>query len=270
MLLVDQACSETSLSMCKHISKRICTSSSRGFVANGFKIASPTTIVLLMIAMMCTTKMLEHVKALCSSVGRKEMITFFYLYLGSTAVETVVVGFKTTISKPSHLFLATIQLTLHSSAFFSLFIGSITTDMFMGAFGLRAITLLKASTAIYFAGIGTMTFVGLSTGNAQLVAVPFFLLNTIFYILYFIFQLKRLRKNNGEIWAYGTLSISLLCFIISNIIVFIGSRLVALLTDRYFDNLFFYHLFVLCTFIMIHKYWLSVYDYEVESLQLEV
>lgn len=270
MLITDRACSETNFSMCKYITDKVCVNASRRFVSHGIKIASPATVTLLVVILLFTARMIGHVKALCSSVGRKEMLTFFYLYSGSTVLEIVLVGFKDAIPKPSHLFLTTAQITLYTSAFFSLFVGSITIDMFTGILGLRAISLLKIATSVYSACIGAMIFTGLSTNTGDLVTVPFFLLNIVFFSFYLASQLRKLRKTNGEIWAYGTLSISLLCFITSNIITFIGSGLIALLTDRYFDNLFFYHFFILCTFVMIHKYWLSVYNYEVESLQLEV
>lgn len=270
MLVMDRACSETNFPMCEHITDQICKNASRTFIFNKVKIASPTTVILLAVVVVSTLRMIGHVKALCSSVGRREMITFFYLYLGSIVIEAILVGSNDSIVKPSRLFLTTVQITLYSSAFFSLFVGSLTTNIFIGAFGLRAITILKAATAIYSGSMGTMVFLALSTKNDQLLSIPFFALNILFFLLYIVVQLKRLRKIDGEVWAYGTLSISLLCFVLSNAIVFAGSELIALHTDRYFDNLFFYHFFILCTFIMIHKYWLSVYDYEVESLQLEV
>ncbi|ADM11160.1 glucose/Na cotransporter-like protein [Encephalitozoon intestinalis ATCC 50506] len=267
---IDRVCSEASFPMCEHLSSEICKSTSRGFLFFKTKVSSPTTVILLIIALLSATRMIRHVKALCSSVGRKEMLVFFYLYLGSAALEAVLVGSKEFISKHTHLFLTSIQLSLYTSAFFSLFVGSITVDMFTRIFGLGATTLLKISTGIYSVGIGTVIFTGLSTSSKELTSVPFFVLNPLFFFLYMIFQVKRLRKTDGEVWAYGTLIISTACFLIANTFSFLGSRVIGLMTDRYFDNLFFYHFFILCTFIMVHKYWLSVYNYEVESLRLEV
>ncbi|CAD26171.1 similarity to glucose/Na cotransporter [Encephalitozoon cuniculi GB-M1] len=267
---VDKVCSEAGFPMCEHLSDEVCKSTSRGFLLFKNKISSPTTVILLVMVVLSAVRMIRHVKALCSSVGRKEMLMFFYLYMGSAALEAVLVGFKDFVSKRTHLFLTTIQITVYTSAFFSLFAGSITVDMFTGILGFRAVTLLKISAAIYSMVMGTVIFTGLSTSRKELVSAPFFALNLLFFFLYMVFQVRRLRKTDGEIWAYGTLTISAACFLTANTVSFVGSRPIGLLTDRYFDNLFFYHFFVLCAFIMIHKYWLSVYNYEVESLRLEV
>lgn len=270
MTIVDEACSAANFSMCRYVSDRVCVGTSRSFFSHGVRVASPTTVTLLVVAMLSTNRMISHVKMLCSSVGRKEMLAFFYLYLGSTAMETMLVAARDSLHRLAHLILTTAQMSLHSAAFFSLFVGGITTDMFIGILGIRAATLLKFTTAFYLGGVGTLVFLGLTVGSAEMISVPVFVLNGVFLLLYLILQLRRLRKTGGEVWAYGTLFISLLCFSMSCVLMFVAPRLIAFLTDRYFDNLFFHHFFVLCTFIMIHKYWLSVYNYEVESLQLEV
>lgn len=270
MQLMDKACLEAGFPMCEHLATDMCRSTSRSFQLGKAKVCSPTTVILLFAGVLSAMRMIRHVKALCSSVGRKEMLMFFYMYLGAAALEAVLVGSKDSIPRHAHLFLATVQQTFYTSAFFALFVGSMTVDMFTGILGLRAVTLLKASTAIYSMAIGAVIFTGLSTGAKALVGIPFFVLNAVFLLLYMLLQARRLRKTGGEIWAYGTLMISTLCFAVANTASFVGSMEVGLATDRYFDNLFFYHFFVLCTFIMIHKYWLSVYNYEVESLRLEV
>ncbi|AFM97912.1 hypothetical protein EHEL_030130 [Encephalitozoon hellem ATCC 50504] len=267
---IDKVCTESNFPMCQHLSNEICKNTSRGFLLFKTKVSSPTTVILLFVVMLSAVRMIRHVKALCSSVGRKEMLVFFNLYFGSAALEAVLVGFRESISKQTHLFLTSIQLSLYASGFFSLFLGSITIDMFTGILGFRAATLLKISTAIYSVGIGTVIFTGLTASTKEIASIPFFVLNPLFFFLYMVFQVKRLRKTDGEIWAYGTLVISTVCFLTANAASFVGSKTIGLMTDRYFDNLFFYHFFILCTFIMIHKYWLSVYNYEVESLQLEV
>ncbi|KAM0672555.1 Chitin synthase [Ordospora colligata] len=197
------------------------------------------------------------------------MLMFFYLYFGAMAIEAFLVGFGYSTSQQVHLFLTTLQVSLYTSAFFVLFLGCITIDMFMGVFGIRVTTLLRGTTALYSIGMGAMVFIGLSSSNKQIASIPLIVLNMLFFSLYVLLQLKKLKKRNGEVWAFGTLFISLSCFIIANVFLFVGSAIIGIATNRYFDNLFFYHFFILCTFIMVHKYWLSVYDYEVESLRLE-
>jgi hypothetical protein len=269
MHVVDRVCSEISMPSCRYISEEVCKNSSRNYKIASLTIMSPTTLTILIIAMASTRRMMGHVKALCSSIGRKEMLTFFYLYFGATAIEAFLVGFGYSASEKAHLFLTTLQVSLYTSAFFVLFLGCITIDMFMGVFGIRVATLLRGTTAIYSVGMGTVVFVSLSASNKQLASIPLIVLNMLFFSLYILLQLKKLKKRNGEVWAFGTLLISLLCFTIANVFLFVGSAIIGIATNRYFDNLFFYHFFILCTFIMAHKYWLSVYDYEVESLRLE-
>lgn len=89
-------------------------------------------------------------------------------------------------------------------------------------------------------------------------------------VIFMIFQFFMLKKLKTDIWAYGTLLIGFVFFLFSVVTMFFGSVFVAFLSDRYLDGLFFYHLFVFCAIIMMHKFWLSVCENEAECGVLKI
>jgi hypothetical protein len=269
-IIMDQACVGTSFPMCKYVSNHVCTYASRTSFTFGLKLSAPCTVTLLVCAMFCIGKMINHVKCLCSAIGRKEMTLFFYIYFAATLLETILVGMKSMFRDHAHLFLTTLQVSLTNLGFFSLSAGSYTTDMFVGPFGMKVGSMLYLVSLAYFIVAGAFVYAALILSNALVIFLVFFCLNTLFYLIYFVKQLRRLRRTDGEVWAFGTLFIAFLCYVLAMTVAFVGGDLIALLSDKYFDSLFFYHLFNLCSFIMVHKYWLSVYDYEVECLVLDM
>jgi hypothetical protein len=269
-LIIDHACGSIGFPMCKYVSTSIPTYASRAGYLFGLKICAPCTVALLVCSMVCIGKMINHVKCLCSAIGRKEMTLFFYIYFASTLLESILVGLKGLLRDHVHLFLTTLQLSLANLGFFALLAGSHTMDMFVGPFGMKTSSILYLVSLLYFIAASAFVYTALAIGNSIVIFIVSFFLSILFYLLYFVRQLKRLRKINGEIWAYGTMFIAFVCFVLAQAMIFAGADLIALSTDKYFDNLFFYHLFMLCSFVMIHKYWLSNFDYEVECLVLDV
>jgi hypothetical protein len=93
-------------------------------------------------------------------------------------------------------------------------------------------------------------------------------LNTMSVIFYIMTQTGKLKKTNSDIWAYGLLSIIFLFYALSTVHMFVGAEIIAILTERNLDSLFFVSLFTFLMVMMVHKYWLSTCDFELECLSL--
>lgn len=270
MIITDYVCSQIDFSLCRFISKEVCKGMCRTEMMGDAKINSPTVVILLALILGLTVRMIRHVQNLCSSIGRLEMTLFFTLYSLANILEMVLLSLRHRLSGRLFLIFTTAHLVLTNSCFFSLLVGALTMEMYIGKWGMESSGLLYLSTSIY-AFISTIViFFGLVLREPISILVMVFCCNLVFVYSYFILQIKKLNRNKAEIWAYGTLTIALFCFILSIFPIFIGSEIISILTDKYLDNLFFHQLFLFCAVVMVHKYWLSVCDYEVECYLLEL
>lgn len=269
MIITDYICSEIDLPMCKYISKNVCSCSSRYEYLGNMKIYSPTFLSLLICNAGMIFWMIGHVKSLCSSIGRTEMNFFYYLYGISNFLQIFLISLKERVEKV-YFVLTVLHLLVTNMSFFSLLIGSFTQDMFMGKWGVKSSLILYISTAIYGFISAIVIFFGLLLRSSITIFISCLVMNFLIGYLYYVIQFKKLNRIRGEIWAYGTILISLIFFLLSVGFMFISSQLIAILTDKYIDNLFFHNLFFFCAVVMIHKFWLSVCDYEVECLLLDI
>lgn len=270
MIITDYVCSQIDFPMCRFISKEVCKGTCKTEMINQAKINSPFLLLLLFLILGLTVRMLNHVQNLCSSIGRKEMTLFFGLYCLANITEIILIAMKHRLNEGSMLILTSAQLILTNTCFFTLLVGSFTMEMYVGKWGMESSTILYLLASAYCFLNTIVIFFSLFLRIAVPVFVMAFCFNLIFGYFYFIIQIRKLNKNNAEIWAYGTLTIGLFCFMISIIPIFVGSELVSILTSKYLDNLFFQHLFLFCSVVMVHKFWLSVCDYEVECYLLEL
>lgn len=269
MIVTDYICSQIDLPLCNFISDNVCKTSSRSEYILDLKIYSPAFVGLLLSNIALTLKMIQHVKDLCSSIGRTEMKFFYYLYALSSLILLFLVSFKETI-KSMYLVLTIIQLVVTNMCFFSLLVGFFTQDLFIGKWGIQSTNILYLFTSIYGFLSTIVVFFGLFFREPISIFSICFIANFIIVYIYFIVQIKKLNNIKAEIWAYGTILLAFTFFMLSVVFLVVGSHLIAILTDKYLDNLFFYNLFVFCAVVMVHKFWLSVCDYEVECLLLEV
>ncbi|KAF9760939.1 Chitin synthase export chaperone [Nosema granulosis] len=270
MIVVDYICTQIDFPLCRFVSKEACKGMCRSEMIREARINSPTVLILLTVIIGLTTRMIKHVQNLCASIGRAEMSLFFTLYNLSNVLSLVLMSLRHRLNERLMLLCTTAQLVFANSCIFSLLVGAITMDIFVTKFGLESTTILYLSVSIYGFINTIVIFFGLAIKEPISIFVLVFCCNLVFVYAYFILQVKKLNYNKGEIWAYGTLFLALVCFMISSMPIFIGSEMISILTDKYLDNLFFHQLFLFCAVVMIHKFWLSVYDYEVESYLLEL
>ncbi|WUR04867.1 chitin synthase export chaperone [Vairimorpha necatrix] len=269
MIITDYICSEIDLPLCKYISQNACNYSSRYEYLGKMKIYSPTFLCLLICNLGMINWMIGHVQNLCSSIGRTEMSFFYYLYAMSNFLQMFLICLKDKVEN-MHFILTVLHLIISNMCFFSLLVGSYTQDMFTGKWGVQSNLILYSFTAAYGFLSAIVIFFGLLLRSSVTIFVSCLVSNFIIGYAYYVKQFRKLNKIKGEIWAYGTILISLLFFALAVGSMFIDSKFIGILTDKYIDNLFFHNLFLFCAIVMIHKFWLSVCDYEVECLLLDI
>lgn len=268
--MIQHICSEMDLPFCRVLETQPCNYASRTTKLLRIHIYSPSTLILLFTMIFCTIRMLQNVKHHYSAIGRKEMKSFFYLYLTSTIVDTVLISRVVPLSPNVILLLVTMQLALASTTLFCLLVGSVTTLYMFTYHVFSGDVVTNVLSTAYLLVITPIIYTILIGKNWELFFVIVFLLNFLLVIAYVFFQFHTLKSLNTEIWAYGTLLIGFVFFIIGIIPLFYGSEFIAQLSERYLDGLFFFHLFIFCAIIMIHKFWLSICECESECTPLFV
>ncbi|KAI5169739.1 hypothetical protein PAEPH01_0958 [Pancytospora epiphaga] len=269
MSIPGHICSEVNLPICKVLKLEPTRFASAEKEPLGVPINAPYTLILLLISILCAFRMINHVNSLFASIGRGEMRTFFTIYIVSNSLQFIILAFESYLPHFAASFLVILQTGLFSTLFFALFVAGFTIDRIYGILGMKSSTFMRIITVFFLVTITSFVSICCSVGN-EFIILLVFAINTIFMSLYLIVQMSRLKQMNSDIWAYGILSIIFAVFILSNLHVVLGGQLVALLTERNLDNLFFTSLYTFMLVMMVHKYWLSTCDFELECLALKV
>jgi len=262
-------CSEIDLPICRSL--EIEPTRFNAFSTTFMKITldSPYGLALLMISVICANRMISHVDSLYASIGRGEMKIFFYLYMISNSILMATLCFGSALESGLLRISNVIQVSVQSTMFFSLFSGSLTIDKIYGIFGMKSSSVVQILSTIYFAMIGIFVYIFLAIGNGEVITV-LISIETGCMLLYLGAQVRNLKKSRGEIWGYGVLFVIFLFFVMSKVHTLLGAHLVAMLTERNLDNMFFNICYTFLVVMMCHKFWLSTYDFELECLALSV
>ncbi|KAI5149507.1 hypothetical protein ENBRE01_0950 [Enteropsectra breve] len=264
----EYICSEVKFPICKVLELNEAKYGSDASDALGVNMESPYTLALIAISILCGIRMIMHVNSLYASIGRGEMRTIFSIYIISNVLQFILVGFPKDIEAQLYLFLTVIQVSLNSTLFFSLLLSSITITWIYGIFNMKSSTFMRVLSIVYLGIISSVVFVSVAAGNDTILPI-LFIINAASMLLYIIIQSKKLKKRNGEIWSFGVLAVTAAFFMLSVLHTLFGSQIVGNLSSRNIDSLFMINLYTLIVLMMVHKYWLSTCDFELECLALE-
>ncbi|KCZ75979.1 hypothetical protein H311_03032, partial [Anncaliia algerae PRA109] len=228
---------------------------------------SPSTIVLLACAIITIMHLIRRTRKYHTLFSKNEFVLFFYLYLTSIFLDIILIS-NYLKDNTTFMYVLIAQLSFSCTALVSLLIGNITSKLFDSIQAFRSITIARILCSIYFIIVYPFLFVAIKNKNATLLFIFLVFVNLGIVLVYLIYQIILLRVSEAEVWAYGTLSVAVVFFSIGCTFLFYGSNIIAFLSERYLDGYFFFHLFIFCTVLMIHKYWYSISDNEIECADL--
>lgn len=265
----EYICSQVDFPICKALSIEPTKYASAEKSLGGAEFRSPYTLALLLVTTLCAVRMITHINSLYASIGRGEMRTFFGLYIFANVLQLLLIGFENYLLGPLYMFITIIQTSLQSTMYFALFTAGITIDRIYGIFSMKSSVFMIVLTSIYLMIISSFVFMCCTIGNEYVIIITFSI-NIMSLIFYIFLQISKLKRTNSEIWSYGILAIIFLFCALATAHMFTGADLIALLTERNLDNLFFINLYSFIMIMMVHKYWLSTCDFELECLALHV
>lgn len=192
-------------------------------------------------------------------IGRKEIITFFYIFLALTICSLIIdAGVVPPRSGPFPYFVA-VQSGLISALCACLLVnGFVGFQLYEDGTAL-SVWLIRLSSVVMFA----MTFVislltfkswgGLGPENTVGLFVVLYLLNAIAVAIYVVMQLLLVLNTLDDRWPLGHICFGILVFIIGQVLLYAFSDTICNNVQHYLDGLFFATFCNLLAVMMVYK-----------------
>ncbi|KAE8391805.1 Chitin synthase, class 7 [Aspergillus alliaceus] len=266
----DTICQKAALPLCSLVGPASSISGATGIIPNCYarNIELANTIIfegaasfVHIIALGMTVIMILHIRSKFTAVGRKEIITFFYIYMLLTMCSLVIdAGVVPPRSGPFPYFVA-VQNGLTSALCTSLLVnGFVGFQLYEDGTAL-SVWLLRLTSAVMFAisfVISLLTFKswgGLSPTNTIGMFIVLYLLNAICIAVYLVMQLLLVMNTLEDRWPLGHIVFGLLVFICGQVLLYAFSDTICENVQHYLDGLFFTSICNLLAVMMVYKFW---------------
>ncbi|KAJ5578173.1 uncharacterized protein N7459_007137 [Penicillium hispanicum] len=275
----DSICEKTPLPLCLLVGPASSISGSTGIVSNCYarNIEVANTMIfqgaasfMHIIALAMTVIMILHIRSKFTAVGRKEIITFFYLFMALTICSLIIdAGVVPPRSAPFPYFVA-VQCGLISALCTCLVVnGFVGFQLYEDGTSL-SVWLIRLPSAAMFA----MTFVialltfkgwgGLGPENTVGLFVVLYLLNAICVAIYIAMQLLLVANTLDDRWPLGHIAFGVGVFIVGQVLLYAFSDVICNNVQHYLDGLFLATFCNLLAVMMIYKFWDSITTEDLE------
>ncbi|KAL3480400.1 chitin synthase export chaperone [Aspergillus californicus] len=266
----DTICKKAALPLCSLVGPPSSISGSTGVIPNCYarNVELANTIIfeggasfIHIIALLMTVIMILHIRSKFTAVGRKEIITFFYLFMALTVVSLVIdAGVVPPRSGPFPWFVAV------QNGFISALCTSLLVNGFVG-FQLYedgtalSVWLIRVTSTVMFAIsflISILTFKswgGLSPTNTIALFAILYIVNAICIAVYLVMQLLLVLNTLEDRWPLGHIAFGLLVFIAGQVIMYAFGDTICDKVQHYLDGLFFATFCNLLAVMMVYKFW---------------
>lgn len=194
-----------------------------------------------------------------SLIGRKEIITFFYIYMALTIVSLIVdAGVVPPRSGPFPYFVA-VQNGLVSALCTSLLVNGFVGFQLYEDGTVLSVWLLRLTSVTMFAVcflVSVLTFKskgGLSPTNTIGLFLVLYVFNAICIAVYLIMQLFLVVNTLEDRWPLGHIAFGVLVFIAGQVILYAFGDTICNKVQHYLDGLFFATFCNLLAVMMVYK-----------------
>ncbi|KAF7718909.1 Chitin synthase export chaperone [Penicillium ucsense] len=275
----NSICEKTPLPLCLLVGPASSISGATGIVSNCYarNIEVANTVIfegaasfMHIIALAMTVIMILHIRSKFTAVGRKEIITFFYIYMALTIFTLVIdAGVVPPRSGPFPYFVA-VQSGLTSALCACLLVNGFVGFQLYEDGTRLSVWLVRISSAAMFAltfVIALMTFKswgGLGPTHTMGLFIVLYLLNAIAVAIYVVMQLLLVANTLDDRWPLGHIAFGLLVFIIGQVLMYAFSDTICTNVQHYLDGLFFATFCNLLAVMMVYKFWDSITKEDLE------
>ncbi|PLB43677.1 hypothetical protein P170DRAFT_441135 [Aspergillus steynii IBT 23096] len=266
----DSICAKAALPLCSLVGPASSISGDTGIIPNCYarNIELANTIIfegaasfLHIIALAMTVIMILHIRSKFTAVGRKEIITFFYIYMLLTVCSLVIdAGVVPPRSGPFPYFVA-VQNGLASALCTSLLVNGFVGFQLYEDGTFLSVWLIRLTSVIMFAVsflVSLLTFKswgGLSPTNTVGMFVVLYIVNAICIAVYLVMQLLLVMNTLEDRWPLGHICFGLLVFICGQVLLYGFSDTICENVQHYLDGLFFATFCNLLAVMMVYKFW---------------
>ncbi|EDQ31015.1 ABC-type multidrug transport system, ATPase and permease component [Enterocytozoon bieneusi H348] len=265
-------CSQINAPICNSVNLETTSYVSRSGNLFGIIIDSPYTFMLNICGILLGLRMYYNTSNMHACIGKSEIKWILFLFIVNNILLILTINFQNFINGFSTIIydiIAAFQLTIFTTYYFTVFASGITIDKIHGIMKMNSGAFLSTLSSIFICILSSFNIISIVINNYFLL-LGSIIMNTISILMYIGTQTRKLKKIKSDIWAYGILSILFSIYIISLIPIFVGADIISILTEKNLDNFFIFHSLNTIFMLMLHKYWLSTCDFEIECLELEV
>ncbi|KEZ45253.1 Chitin synthase export chaperone [Scedosporium apiospermum] len=222
------------------------------------------------VALIMTVIMVLHVRGKFTAVGRKEITTFFYLYMLLTFISLCVDAGVVPQGSDAYPYFVAIQNGLSSAVVTCLLVnGFVGFQLYEDGTPL-SVWLLRICSFVGFVisfliSIATFkSWAGLSPTNTIGLFVVLYLLNAIQLFVYVAMQIFLVVRTLQDRWPLGDIAFGLFFFVVGQVLMYAFSSKICVAVSHYVDGLFFATTCNLLAVMMVYKYWDSITKEDLE------
>ncbi|KLO17549.1 hypothetical protein SCHPADRAFT_936921 [Schizopora paradoxa] len=243
---------------------------SRNVDIGGTLIFQPSTCFIHIVAIIMTAIMIYHIRSKYTAVGRKEIITFFYLFaiieLLAIFLDSGIIPTASTV----YAWFAAVYTGLIAAAYCCLLMNGFVGFQFaedgtpLSLWVLRLGCLVVFAVSFFIAIATFKQFAGFKFTKPIGLFIIYILWPLICTVIYIVSQLILVFRTLEDRWPIGDILFGTAFFVVAQIVLFAFSVTICDAVDHYIDGLFFFTLCMLLSVMMVYKYWDSITKEDLE------
>ncbi|KAH0559006.1 Chitin synthase, class 7 [Trichoglossum hirsutum] len=222
------------------------------------------------LALVMTAIMIIHVRSKFTAVGRKEISTFFYIYMVLTVCSLILDSGVIPPGTMAYPYFTALQSGLTSALCTCLLVnGFVGFQLYEDGTSL-SVWLLRIASLVMFLIAGAVSlctfkgWAGLGPTNTVGLFVVLYILNGICLVVYVLLQVVLVINTLQDRWPLGDIGFGVLALVIGQVILYVFSDTICKSVQHYLDGLFFATICNLLGVMMVYKYWDSITKEDLE------
>ena len=222
------------------------------------------------LALIMTVFMVIHVRSKFTAVGRKEITTFFYIYMLLTVFSLILDAGVVPPGSSALPYFVAVQIGLAGALCLSLMVnGFVGFQLYEDGTALSLWMLRLCSLAWFVVGfaVAFLTFqgwAGLGPGKTGGLFVVQYIFNAVFLVVYVCMQVLLVVGTLQDRWPLGDIVFGVFFFVVGQIILYTLGETICESVQHYLDGLFFATVCNLLAVMMVYKYWDSITKEDLE------
>jgi len=222
------------------------------------------------LALIMTVIMIIHVRSKFTAVGRKEITTFFYIYMLLSVFSLILDAGVVPPGSGAFPYFAAAQNGLASALCVCLMInGFVGFQLYEDGTTLSVWLLRLCSLGMFVisGAVSLFTFkswAGLGPENTMGLFVVLYIFNAVFLAVYVVMQVLLVVNTLQDRWPLGDIGFGCFFFIVGQVMVYALSTEICEGASHYLDGLFIGTICNLLAVMMVYKYWDSITKEDLE------